>query len=161
MVDIIIITELSVKIYLHICEIYIDLGLFLIIFTYMFGMPNIKQQHQTIIMQANLTFVFLNERITVMNANKSSTNLSYPLSDCYPGNEGTVAEVAGPARFAARLRELGLLPGVRVRLLRSGSALVVQVGETRLAIRRRDAESIRVCTDLAFAPKPTANLTTS
>ncbi len=79
-------------------------------------------------------------------------NLSAPqqastLSTWFPGNEGTVSKISGPARFAARLRELGLLPGVRLRLLRSGSALIVQIGETRLAIRKRDAEAICVCAD--------------
>ncbi len=96
-----------------------------------------------------------------MDAYNSSTNLPSPLSNWHAGNEGTVAEVSGPARFAARLRELGLLPGVRVRLLRTGSALVVQVGETRLAIRRRDAEAIRVCSDFSFVSTPTTKLATS
>jgi|GEM_PF-804109 len=99
-----------------------------------------------------------------MDANRFSANPPYSLSDCCLGNESTVTEIAGPARFAARLRELGLLPGVRVRLLRSGAALVVQVGETRLAIRRSDAEAIRVCAAEAIwtdAPAPIAGLATS
>lgn len=90
-----------------------------------------------------------------MDAHISAKTPSSSLSNWHAGNEGTVAEVAGPARFAARLRELGLLPGVRLRLLRAGSALVVQVGETRLAIRRSDAEAIRVCADLVFGSAPT------
>lgn len=97
-----------------------------------------------------------------MDAHSSANNPSSSLSNWHAGNEGTVAEVAGPARFAARLRELGLLPGARVRLLRAGSALVVQIGETRLAIRRSDAAAIRVCADLAFSSTPTtAHLATS
>lgn len=96
-----------------------------------------------------------------MDAFTAVNNPPSSLSNWHAGNEGTVAEVSGPTRFAARLRELGLLPGVRLRLLRTGSALVVQVGETRLAIRSSDAEAIRVCADLSFATTPTANLATS
>jgi Fe2+ transport system protein FeoA len=112
-------------------------------------------------MQVNLTLVFINERIVAMDAFAAVNNPFSSLTSWHAGNEGTVAEVAGSTRFAARLRELGLLPGVRLRLLRTGSALVVQVGETRLAIRSSDAEAIRVCADLSFAATPTASLATS
>jgi Fe2+ transport system protein FeoA len=46
--------------------------------------------------------------------------------------------------LASRLRELGFLPGQPLRVLRAGSALIVQIGETRLAMRRRDATLIRL-----------------
>ncbi|MYC70875.1 MAG: hypothetical protein F4X17_09245 [Gemmatimonadetes bacterium] len=49
-----------------------------------------------------------------------------------------------PARLAARLRELGFLPGEHLRVLRSGTAIIVQIGQTRLALRRRDAAAIRL-----------------
>ena len=49
--------------------------------------------------------------------------------------------IASP-RLASRLRELGFLPGASLRVLRSGSALIVKIGETRLALRRSDATSI-------------------
>lgn len=58
--------------------------------------------------------------------------------------EAVVAAVAAPARLAARLRELGFLPGEHLRVLRSGTALIVQIGQTRLALRRRDAAAIRL-----------------
>lgn len=146
---------------MYIYEFHIDLGNILIIFTHEFGTSNRKQQNQTLIIQTNLTLVFINERIVAMDAFTAVNNPPSSLSNWHAGNEGTVAEVSGPTRFAARLRELGLLPGVRLRLLRTGSALVVQVGETRLAIRSSDAEAIRVCADLSFATTPTANLATS
>ncbi|MXY83615.1 MAG: ferrous iron transport protein A, partial [Gemmatimonadetes bacterium] len=47
-------------------------------------------------------------------------------------------------RLAARLRELGFLPGVDLRVLGSGTAIIVQIGQTRLALRRRDAAAIRL-----------------
>ena len=59
-------------------------------------------------------------------------------------SEAVVAEVSAPARLAARLRELGFLPGEHLRVLRSGTALIVQIGQTRLALRRKDAAAIRL-----------------
>lgn len=58
--------------------------------------------------------------------------------------EAVVAEILAPARLAARLRELGFLPGEHLRVLRSGTAIIVQIGQTRLALRRRDAAAIRL-----------------
>jgi Fe2+ transport system protein FeoA len=75
---------------------------------------------------------------------------SAPLSRCVVGSQNIVTEVAGTSPLSTRLRELGLLPGVRVRVLRAGSSLVIQIGETRLAVRRDDADAIRVCDDTAF-----------
>ena len=59
-------------------------------------------------------------------------------------SEAIIASIAAPPRLASRLRELGFLPGESLRVLRNGSALIVQIGETRLALRRRDAASIRL-----------------
>jgi len=58
--------------------------------------------------------------------------------------EAVIAEIAGPAHLAARLRELGFLPGEHLCVLRSGAALIVQIGQTRLALRRQDAAAIRL-----------------
>ncbi len=75
-----------------------------------------------------------------------STSDSSPLdlSQLPRHSEAVVAEVSAPARLAARLRELGFLPGEHLRVLRSGTALIVQIGQTRLALRRRDAAAIRL-----------------
>ena len=120
-------------------------------------MPNIKWHSQTVILRFNLAFVFTNESLAPMHAaiqDAQASHLASPLSHYPVGSQGTVAEVAGTGRFSARLREFGLLPGVRVRLLRAGSSVVVQIGETRLALRHCDAEAIRVCSDAAQAPSP-------
>jgi Fe2+ transport system protein FeoA len=101
---------------------------------------------QTLIALTDLTLAYIDERSALMHKQNTPQQAS-TLSTWFPGSEGTVSEISGPARFAARLRELGLLPGVRLRLLRSGSALIIQIGETRLAIRKRDAEAIRVYAD--------------
>jgi Fe2+ transport system protein FeoA len=64
--------------------------------------------------------------------------------------EGVVAAVPGTSRLFCRLREMGVVPGVRIRVLRTGTSLVVQVGEGRLCLRRKDAAPILV------APEPAA-----
>ena len=66
------------------------------------------------------------------------------LSEWRLGVEGVITEVTGSTRLAARLRELGVTPGQRVRVLRSGCPLIVQVGDGRFGMRRRDAATIRV-----------------
>ena len=76
----------------------------------------------------------------------STSDASSPLdlSQLPQHSEAVVAEVSAPARLAARLRELGFLPGEHLRVLRSGTALIVQIGQTRLALRRRDAAAVRL-----------------
>lgn len=66
------------------------------------------------------------------------------LSSWQPGDEGVVTAVPGTSRLLSRLRELGLVPGVRIRVLRTGTSLVIQVGESRFCLRRADAVPIRV-----------------
>ena len=66
------------------------------------------------------------------------------LSSWQPGNEGVVTAVPGTSRLLSRLRELGVVPGVRIRVLRAGRSLVIQVGEGRFCLRRSDAAAIRV-----------------
>ncbi len=66
------------------------------------------------------------------------------LSEWRRGRDAIVIEVPWADRLSCRLRELGLLPGVRLRVLRTGSRLVIQIGEDRLALRRADAAAIRV-----------------
>ena len=73
------------------------------------------------------------------------------LSDWRRDAEAIVVDLPGADRLSARLREQGILPGVHLRVLRTGSRLVVQIGEARLALRRADAAAIQVC-----AAEPTA-----
>ena len=60
------------------------------------------------------------------------------------GDEGTVESVEGNTPLASRLRELGVGPGVRVRLLRAGGRLVVQVEDARFCLRMHDAVAVRL-----------------
>jgi Fe2+ transport system protein FeoA len=66
------------------------------------------------------------------------------LSEWRRGRDAIVVDVPWGDRLSCRLRELGLLPGVRLRVLRTGTRLVIQIGEARLALRRVDAAAIRV-----------------
>ena len=66
------------------------------------------------------------------------------LSEWRRGRDAIVVDVPWADRLSRRLREMGLLPGVRLRVLRTGTRLVIQIGEARLALRRADAAAIRV-----------------
>jgi len=66
------------------------------------------------------------------------------LSEWQVGIEGVISEVSGSSRFASRLRELGVVPGQRIRVLRAECPLIVQVGEGRFCLRKKDAATIRV-----------------
>ena len=60
------------------------------------------------------------------------------------GDEGTVESVVGNSPLASRLRELGVCPGVRVRMLRVGGRVVVQVEDARFCLRMHDAVAVRL-----------------
>ena len=66
------------------------------------------------------------------------------LSQLPPNCEAVIAAITAPPQLAARLRELGFLPGQPLRVLRAGSSLIVQIGESRLALRRNDAAAIHL-----------------
>lgn len=67
------------------------------------------------------------------------------LSEWSRDRDAVVVDLPWADRLSRRLRELGVLPGVRLRVLRTGTCLVIQIGEARLALRRADAAAIRVC----------------
>ena len=75
---------------------------------------------------------------------------SYPihseldLSQLPLNHDATITAIEATPRLASRLRELGFLPGEILRVLRTGPALIVQIGQTRLALRRRDAATVRL-----------------
>ena len=92
-----------------------------------------------------------------MNANGTSPNGQNAtvtnLSECGLDVEAEVVEAPCNTSVETRLREIGLVPGVRVRVIRSGSRIVLQVGEGRVAMRREDAATILVrALDRAFSP---------
>ena len=78
------------------------------------------------------------------------------LNDWQPGLPGVVTEVAGSSRLAARLRELGVIPGRPIRVLRSGTPLIVEVDGSRFGMRPQDAAAVRVRPRAGAADFPAA-----
>lgn len=67
------------------------------------------------------------------------------LDELSPGEEGQIQRVSAPKGLLRRLFALGLRPGARVRLLRRaplGDPLEVRVGESFVALRKREAASV-------------------
>ena len=73
-----------------------------------------------------------------------STSRPRLLCDWHPGVDGVVTAVSGSTLLAARLRELGVVPGHLIRVFRSGSPLIVQVGGSRFGMHRQDAAAVLV-----------------
>lgn len=67
-----------------------------------------------------------------------------PLDHLAPGESGTILEVDGQPDHVHRLGEMGLRPGRRVRMVRSGGACIVAVGNHRFGFRGADAALILV-----------------
>ena len=66
-----------------------------------------------------------------------------PISLWDRGDEGFIEGISGTNQLAARLREIGAMPGVPVRVLRVGCPVVIQVGSSRFCLRKSDAECIK------------------
>ncbi|MEW6234174.1 MAG: FeoA family protein [Candidatus Omnitrophota bacterium] len=60
------------------------------------------------------------------------------LVDCRSGASGVVSRVGADSFLAARLQELGILPGVWIRVVRSGDPVILQIGDSRFCVRARD-----------------------
>jgi len=58
------------------------------------------------------------------------------------GEEGVVTEIFGAAPQFDRLRELGIAPGAWVKMIQHGCPMLVQVGNSRICLRRDDAKQI-------------------
>jgi len=58
-----------------------------------------------------------------------------PLECLAPGEWADVAEVTGEPGWVARLAELGVRIGSRLRVVQPGSPCLLQVGDSRLSLR--------------------------
>jgi len=68
-----------------------------------------------------------------------------PLPAIERDEEAVIRSLAGSGPLRARLEELGLMPGARVRVLASGSPCILLLGgQTRLCLRGEEADSILV-----------------
>ncbi len=91
-----------------------------------------------------LTLRFLWDRNGAAEPGRRDRSAEGPLVAWPEGDEGEIVEVAGTSFLTARLREVGAVPGARVRVLRAGCPTVIQVEEGRFCVRRRDTDTIRV-----------------
>lgn len=67
-----------------------------------------------------------------------------PLNQMTEGEMGIVVANACQSSQTARLAELGLAEGEPVRILRSGSPMVLQIGTCRLCVRAEEAHHVAV-----------------
>ncbi len=70
-----------------------------------------------------------------------------PLSALRPGERARVAEVVGDGPICRRLQEMGVVPGVSIRVIKTapfGDPLEVRLLGYSLALRRSEADLIEV-----------------
>jgi ferrous iron transport protein A len=67
-----------------------------------------------------------------------------PLECLRPGEWGEIRDVSGEPGWVARLAELGLRVGCRLRMIRGGSPCLIQIGGGRLSLRGDDATQVLV-----------------
>lgn len=69
------------------------------------------------------------------------------LADLRRGESSTVMSVRGSDAITRRLMEMGLIPGVAVRMIKSapfGDPIEIRVRGYSLALRRNEAESVEL-----------------
>ncbi len=67
-----------------------------------------------------------------------------PLTACAAGEDVQIVELLVETGLSTRLRELGLVTGAGVRVVSTGSPMILSIGETRLCLRGAEADSIFV-----------------
>lgn len=58
------------------------------------------------------------------------------------GEEGVITEINGCCPLGERLQELGVVPGVWVKMIQHGCPMLIQIGDSRICLRREDAKLI-------------------
>lgn len=74
-------------------------------------------------------------------------NVFASLAECPRSFEGVIRDLEGDAVVLARLRELGFIRGERVRVRGRapfGEPILVEIRGTTVALRRREAECVRL-----------------
>jgi Fe2+ transport system protein FeoA len=72
------------------------------------------------------------------------------LKDLQPGESGTIENLRGEGRTYQRLAEMGLTPGVPIRVVRvapMGDPIEVRVRDYSLSIRKSDAANVLLASD--------------
>ena len=77
---------------------------------------------------------------------RSSCRSGYPLVLSKNNEVLTICSMHGGRRYRRQLMDMGLRPGMRIKVMRAGGGgpVLLQVGETRLGIGRSMAEKIEV-----------------
>lgn len=69
----------------------------------------------------------------------------FPMSDLNEGEEGIVYSFSGGHKLISRLAGIGIVPGVKVKVLRNtGNLIIIFASDTRIALGRGQAEKILV-----------------
>jgi Fe2+ transport system protein FeoA len=84
------------------------------------------------------------KRLPLPESKAAAGSKVLPLDHLAPGESGTILEVDGQPDHVHRLSEMGLRPGRPVRMVRSGGACIVAVGNHRFGFRGADAALILV-----------------
>jgi len=58
------------------------------------------------------------------------------------GEQGVVTEIVGHSSVSQRLQELGVIPGAWVKVVQHGCPMLLQIGDSRICVRREDARQI-------------------
>ena len=66
------------------------------------------------------------------------------MTECAVGEDAEIVDVPDDTALAARLRELGMVPGAWVRMARQGPPVIVRLGDTRLCLRGEEAANVTV-----------------
>ena len=99
-----------------------------------------------------MTELFVNETEAMNRAEGAGAEVvraQSSLASLPPGVEGRVVSVCGSSAVARRLMEMGIVPGARVRVIKTaplGDPLEVRVRNYHLALRRSEAQTITVTT---------------
>ena len=70
-----------------------------------------------------------------------------PLSQVSQGMSGTIVELDVPTRHSGKLLAMGVLPGVKVRLLQRFPSYVFQIGRSQFTVDRQLAEQMHLRMD--------------
>lgn len=69
------------------------------------------------------------------------------LAECTPGSGGTITQIDHDGPLGQRLMEMGLIEGARVEVVRLaplGDPMEIRIDDSRLSIRRAEAQHILV-----------------
>lgn len=76
-----------------------------------------------------------------------------PLEMLRSGEQGYIADIDGQHAQVARLEELGLRQGARIRMIRPGSPCILDVENHRMTFRGEECAAILI--DVGPVPDPT------